>query len=109
MWVGLVVHPLQRVVAHIFVPPDFLSRVFRIDLCNAMPTFLLDGLALANIKGMSSSSAFLFHRLHVSAACTVKYVEVRQLLEVLNVPNKLHRGAAMRASRNSGLVSVAHG
>ena len=60
-------------------------------------------------KAESSGRPLLPHRLHVSAARTVKYVEVRQLLKVLNVPDELHRRTAVRACRRSGLVSVAHG
>ena len=71
---------------------------------------LRHGLALTNgQKGMSSGSAFLLHSLHAAAVRTVKYVEVRQLLKVLDVPNKLHRGTTMRACRSNGLVSVGHG
>jgi hypothetical protein len=55
-----------------------------------------------------SGRAFLLHSLHVPAARTVKYVEVRQLLEVFNVPHKLHRGAALRACGGNRLVSVGH-
>ena len=69
-----------------------------------------DGLALTNgQKGMSSGNAFLLHSLHAAAVRTVKYVEVRQPLKVLDVPNKLHRGTTMRACRSNGLVSVGHG
>jgi hypothetical protein len=39
----------------------------------------------------------------MAAARTVKCIEVRQ---VLNAPNKLHGGTAMRACRGIGLVSV---
>jgi hypothetical protein len=41
----------------------------------------------------------------MAAARTVKCIEVRQLLKVLNAPNKLHGGTAMRAG-GIGLVSV---
>ena len=42
----------------------------------------------------------------MAAARTVKCIEVRQLLKVLNAPNELHGGTAMRACRGIGLVSV---
>jgi hypothetical protein len=45
----------------------------------------------------------------VAAVRTVKYVEVRQLLQVLNVPHKLHRHTTTRACRSNGFVSVGHG
>jgi len=57
----------------------------------------------------SSGRPLLLHSLHAAAVRTVKYVEVRQPLKVLDVPNKLHRGTTMRACRSNGLVCVGHG
>jgi hypothetical protein len=43
----------------------------------------------------------------MAAARTVKCIEVRQLLKVLNAPNKLHGGTAMRAGVLGSFLSSA--
>jgi hypothetical protein len=53
-------------------------------------------------------SPLVFHRFYVLAASAVKYVVVRQLLEVRDVANELHRVLAMKAGRSGGLACVTH-
>jgi hypothetical protein len=53
------------------------------------------------------SGAFFLYCFYVTTARAVKYVELWQLLQ-RNVPDKLHRGSAMRADGRARLVRLSH-
>jgi hypothetical protein len=54
----------------------------------------------------SSGRPLLLYRFHMAAARTVKCIEVRQLLKVLNAPNKLLASSAACLSPHSSSNSI---